>query len=164
LFREDCSNSAIRTAYGGACSRFARSDSRNSQGGRSWAARLSIWRDRESRKPPLRSQTPRPLRTPGSYRPADPGKRSARRPTNFGERFASKRSFNGICDSAQFAKRRHRRRENRRFPGTGNHPGFHPRSSRRQAVKAAIEKLPARTYSANTGEFEAMKSLAMAIH
>jgi hypothetical protein len=31
-------------------------------------------------------------------------------------------------------------------------------------VKAAIEKLPARTYSANTGEFEAMKSLAMAIH
>ena len=31
-------------------------------------------------------------------------------------------------------------------------------------MKAAIEKLPARTYSANTGEFEAMKSLAMAIH
>jgi hypothetical protein len=30
-------------------------------------------------------------------------------------------------------------------------------------VKAAIEKLPARTYSANTGEFEAMKSLATAV-
>jgi hypothetical protein len=32
-----------------------------------------------------------------------------------------------------------------------------------KAVKAAIEKLRARTYSANTGEFEAMKPLATAV-
>ena len=37
-------------------------------------------------------------------------------------------------------------------------------AARPTAVRAAIEKLPLRTYSANTGEFEAMKSLAIAIH
>jgi len=73
----------------------------------------------------------------------EPGKSSARRPTNLGERLASKRSFNATGAPVLPRKRRHRRLGSPPFQGTGSRPKSLLASCRRLANPAHPRLSPA---------------------